>query len=274
MLAGKRIIVVMPAYNAELTLHQTYSEIPRDIVDEVILVDDSSADNTAALARKLGIKEVIVHDKNIGYGGNQKTCYRRALELGADIIVMLHPDYQYSPKLVPAIAAMIASEHYDLVLASRITCEGALKGGMPLYKYLSNRILTFLQNIALGLKLSEFHTGYRAYSRRLIENIPFETNSDDFLFDNQLIVQSRALGYRIGEISCPAKYFPEASSISFWPSVRYGLGVLKSSLEFIFAKAGFVSPAYLSGATFGRGPRSEVSYQFNQPKKIRANAPR
>ncbi len=246
MILGKHVTIVMPAYNAELTLRRTVAELPRQIVDRVILVDDFSSDLTVQLARQLGIDEVIVHDKNRGYGGNQKTCYRRALELGTDIVIMLHPDYQYSPKLVTAMAAMVASEHYDLVLGSRIISEGARKGGMPLYKYISNRLLTFLQNLALGMKVSEYHTGYRAYSSRLLQTIPFEKNSEGFVFDNQLIVQSLMAGFRIGEISCPARYFAEASSISFLPSVRYGLGVLRVSAQYVLARRGWSLPDYLA----------------------------
>lgn len=246
MLLGKHVTVVLPAYNAEITLRQTYAEIPRDVVDRVILVDDCSRDNTVAVARQLGLEQVIVHEANKGYGANQKTCYRRALELGTDIVVMLHPDYQYSPKLVTAMAAMIASEHYDLVLGSRIISEGPLKGGMPLYKYVSNRILTFLENIALGLKLSEYHTGYRAYSSRLLNTIPFAVNEDGFVFDNQVIVQSHALGFRIGEISCPAKYFPEASSITLIPSLVYGFGVLWMGLQYVLSGMGLIRPAFLA----------------------------
>jgi glycosyltransferase involved in cell wall biosynthesis len=247
MLLGKHVTVVLPAYNAEITLRRTYAEIPHGVVDRVILVDDHSGDNTVAVAKQLGVEDVIVHESNKGYGANQKTCYRRALELGTDIVVMLHPDYQYSPKLVAAMAAMVASEHYDLVLGSRIISEGPLKGGMPLYKYLANRVLTFLQNIALGLRLSEYHTGFRAYSSRLLETIPFAANKDSFVFDNQVIVQSRAFGFRIGEISCPAKYFPEASSITLVPSAIYGCGVLWMSLQFVLARMGFIRPVFLEG---------------------------
>jgi glycosyltransferase involved in cell wall biosynthesis len=245
MLLGKHITVVLPAYNAEITLRSTYAEIPHGVVDRVILVDDHSGDNTVAVARQLGVEDVIVHESNKGYGANQKTCYRRALELGTDIVVMLHPDYQYSPKLVTAVAAMVASEHYDLVLGSRIISEGPLKGGMPFYKYLANRVLTFVQNIALGLKLSEYHTGFRAYSACLLETIPFTANKDGFIFDNQVIVQSHAFGFRIGEISCPAKYFPEASSITLIPSIIYGCGVLWISFQFVLDRVGLIRPVFL-----------------------------
>lgn len=232
MLHGKKIIVVMPAYHAEQTLEQTYNEIPHDIVDDVILVDDCSRDNTVEKAKAAGINHVIVHERNLGYGGNQKTCYNEALNLGADIVVMLHPDYQYSPKLVTAMASMIASGEFDVVLASRILGMGALKGGMPFYKYVANRLLTFVENLLLGCKLSEFHTGYRAFSREVLTGLPLDRNSDDFVFDNQMLAQAVFFGYRIGEISCPTKYFPEASSINFWRSMVYGVGVLFTAIKF------------------------------------------
>ncbi|KAB0664490.1 glycosyltransferase family 2 protein [Oryzomonas japonica] len=231
MLNGNRIAVVLPAYNATKTLERTYREIPLDIVDEVILVDDASRDETPEVARRLGIR-TIVHERNTGYGGNQKTCYRTALERGADIVVMLHPDYQYTPRLIPAMASMIAYGEFDVVLASRILGTGALKGGMPLYKYVSNRFLTLVENILLGQKLSEYHTGYRAFSRSVLENLPLENNSDDFVFDNQMLAQVVRFGYRIGEVSCPTKYFTDASSINFRRSVVYGCGVLKTALLF------------------------------------------
>lgn len=238
MLHGKQIVVVMPAYHAEKTLDQTYREIPFDIVDEVVLVDDCSRDNTVKKARDLGIKHIIVHEKNMGYGGNQKTCYREALRLGADIVVMLHPDYQYTPRLITAMASMIASGEFDVVLGSRILGVGALKGGMPLYKYISNRFLTLIENILLGYKLSEYHTGYRAFSRELLERLPLHENSDDFVFDNQMLAQAIFFGYRIGEITCPTKYFPEASSINFRRSMVYGLGVLGTALKFRLQRMG------------------------------------
>jgi glycosyltransferase involved in cell wall biosynthesis len=234
MINGKRVAVVMPAYNAEKTLEMTVSELT-DLVDIRILVDDSSSDRTADLARSLGINTYI-HDNNYGYGRNQQTCYREALAAGADIVVMLHPDYQYTPLLVPAMAGMIASGVYDMVLASRILGGGALKGGMPLYKYISNRFLTAFQNLFLGVKLSEYHTGYRAFSRELLETLPLLENSDDFVFDNQMIAQAVMFGFRIGELSCPTKYFKEASSINFRRSVEYGLGVLGTTLSFIAHK--------------------------------------
>ena len=237
MFEDKKIIVVLPAYNAEKTLLQTYREIPRDIVDEILLVDDHSSDLTVATARKLGIK-TIVHQRNLGYGANQKTCYRAALEMGGEIVIMLHPDYQYSPKLIPAMASLIASGYYDVALGSRILGVGALEGGMPLYKYVSNRGLTFIQNILLQYKLSEYHTGYRAYARKVLESIPFERNSDSFLFDNQLLAQAIYFRFRIGEISCPTRYFPEASMIDWKKSVVYGLGVLRTSLQFALNRGG------------------------------------
>jgi glycosyltransferase involved in cell wall biosynthesis len=233
----KKIVVVMPAYNAARTLRQTYEELPFDIVDEVLLVDDSSSDETVALARELNVT-VFQHKKNLGYGRNQKTCYREALKRQADIVVMLHPDYQYSPKLVTSLAAMIASGHYDVALASRILGVGALKGGMPRYKYISNRFLTAAQNLLLGYKLSEYHTGFRAFSREVLQSLPLQENSDDFLFDNEMLAQAVFFNYSIGELSCPTKYFPEASSISFKRSVKYGLGVLWTSLRFRMQKMG------------------------------------
>lgn len=235
MILGKKVVVVMPAYNAEKTLEQTTREVPREIVDDIILVDDASRDETVAVAKKLGLF-VTKHDKNLGYGGNQKSCYRLALERGADIIIMLHPDYQYSPKLIPAMASMIASGHYDLILASRILGSGALRGGMPLYKYISNRFLTFVENILISQKLSEYHSGYRAYTRKVLETLPLQKNSDDFIFDNQVLVQAHYFGFQIGEISCPTKYFPEASSINFKRSVVYGLHVLKTACQYRLQK--------------------------------------
>ena len=237
MLHQKKIIVIMPAYNASKTLEMTYSEIPKDIVDDVILVDDASRDDTAVKARELGI-HTIIHPENRGYGGNQKTCYREALSKGADVVVMLHPDYQYSPRLITAMASMVVSGHYDLVLGSRILGGDARKGGMPLYKYVSNRFLTFVENLALGVKLSEYHTGFRAFSRAVLETLPLAANSDDFVFDNEMLAQAVYFGFRIGEISCPTKYFDDASSISFGRSVKYGLGVLATSLKFLLMKSG------------------------------------
>jgi len=231
MLLGKRVVVVLPAYNAERTLEQTVRQIPEGIVDDILLVDDHSSDETVRVARELGVR-TFVHPRNRGYGANQKTCYREALRIGADIVVMLHPDYQYEPRLLPAMASMIASDVYDVVLGSRILGRTAREGGMPLYKYVSNRALTAFQNLLLGSKLSEFHTGYRAFSRKVLETLPLLANSDDFVFDNQMLAQAVAFDARIGEISCPTKYFPEASSINFSRSVKYGFGVLATSLEY------------------------------------------
>ncbi len=240
MLNGKKILVVLPAYNAEKTLEQTYREIPLDIVDEVLMVDDYSADRTVHIARRLGIK-TFLHDRNYGYGRNQKTCYQEALRHKADIIVMVHPDYQYTPKLITAMASMIAFEVYDVVLGSRIIGGGALKGGMPAYKYMANRFLTAVENLLLGSKLSEFHTGYRAFSRRVLERIPFQKNSDDFVFDNEMLSQIIYRGHRIGEVSCPTKYFKEASSIGLKDSIVYGLGVLSTCIKFRTQKLGMAS---------------------------------
>ncbi|HET9100055.1 MAG TPA: glycosyltransferase family 2 protein [Acidobacteriaceae bacterium] len=238
MINGKQIAVVMPAYNAEKTLENTVRELP-DIVDIKILVDDSSNDNTALLSEKLGL-QTFIHDANYGYGRNQQTCYREALAAGADIVVMVHPDYQYSPLLVGAMASMICSGVYDMVLASRILGGGALKGGMPIYKYIANRLLTAFQNVFLGAKLSEYHTGFRAFSRELLQTLPLLENSDDFVFDNQMIAQSVMFNFRIGEISCPTRYFEEASSINFKRSVQYGIGVLKTTASFVAHRSGLM----------------------------------
>src|SRR5580693_6431313 len=236
MIDGKRIAVVMPAYNAERTLEKTVRGLSAT-VDIRILVDDSSKDNTAALSEKLGVR-TFIHDKNYGYGRNQQTCYREALNAGADIVVMVHPDYQYTPSLVSAMASMVASGVYDMVLGSRILGGGALKGGMPFYKYIANRLLTAFQNLFLGVKLSEYHTGFHAFSRTLLETLPLLENSDDFVFDNQMIAQAVMFGFRIGEISCPTRYFKEASSIGFWRSLKYGLGVLATTASFVGHKFG------------------------------------
>lgn len=237
MLNGKKVVVVMPAYNAAKTLRRTYDEIPHDVVDELVLVDDASEDLTVALARELGI-HCLVHSRNTGYGANQKTCYRKALELGADVVVMLHPDYQYTPKLITAMAAMITSGVYHAVMGSRILGRGALAGGMPLYKYVANRVLTLIQNLCLAQKLTEYHTGYRAFSREVLLAIPLEENSDDFVFDNEVIVQLVYFGYEVAEITCPAKYFEEASSINWWRSIGYGAGVLLTTVRYVAARAG------------------------------------
>lgn len=223
--------MVLPAYNAAKTLERTIGEVPPGIVDQYLLVDDASRDDTVEVAKRLEIP-YIVHPKNRGYGGNQKTCYTEALRMGADIVVMLHPDYQYSPRLIGAMAWLVASEEFDVVLASRILGRGALKGGMPLYKYIANRLLTFVENVLLGIKLSEYHTGYRAFSRKVLETLPLEENSDDFVFDNQMLAQAVAFRFRLGEISCPTKYFPEASSINFSRSVKYGFGVLGTAIAY------------------------------------------
>lgn len=231
MINGKKIVVVLPAYNAALTLEKTYSEIPFDIVDDVVLVDDHSKDNTSELGRKLGIKHIVRHENNRGYGGNQKSCYKKALEIGADIVIMLHPDYQYTPKLIPSISYIIAQDLYPVVLCSRILGKGALKGGMPMYKYIANRGLTFFQNVMIGQKLSEYHSGYRAFSADVLRNIDLEANDDDFVFDNEMLSQIFMKGYEIGEITCPTKYFEEASSINFKRSMQYGFGVLRVSWQ-------------------------------------------
>jgi len=238
MINQKKIIVVLPAYNAGKTLSDTYNEIPFDIVDEVILVDDNSNDNTKEIAKQLGIKHIISHEKNLGYGGNQKSCYNKALEIGGDIIIMLHPDYQYTPKLIHSMSYLIANEVYPVVIGSRILGKGALKGGMPLYKYVANRFLTLFQNILMNQKLSEYHTGYRAYSRAVLEQIDFNKNSNDFIFDNQFIAQIFHKGFEIAEITCPTKYFEDASSINFSRSLKYGLGVIKISIQYFLSKIG------------------------------------
>jgi glycosyltransferase involved in cell wall biosynthesis len=234
---GKRIMVVLPAYNAGRTLERTISEIPPGIVDDLLLVDDASGDDTVEVAKRLGIA-FVVHPENRGYGGNQKTCYTEALQRGADIIIMLHPDYQYSPKLIGAMAWLAASDEFDVILGSRILGNGAIAGGMPRYKYFFNRLLTAFENILLGIKLSEYHTGYRTFTRRVIETLPLAECSDDFVFDNQMIAQAAQFGFRIGEISCPTRYFPEASSINFSRSVVYGLGVLKTSVRYRLHRSG------------------------------------
>jgi len=236
MIYDKKIVIVLPAYNAARTLEQTFREIPFEIVDDVILVDDFSSDHTLEIAYKIGIKNIVPHKENLGYGGNQKSCYTMALELNADIIVMLHPDYQYTPKLIHSMCYLIANEVYPVVLGSRILGRGALKGGMPMYKYISNRFLTLFQNILMHQKLSEYHTGYRAFSSKIFEDIDFNNNSDDFVFDNQLLAQICFKGHEIAEITCPTKYFEEASSINLKRSCIYGIGVVKTSLQYFLAK--------------------------------------
>jgi glycosyltransferase involved in cell wall biosynthesis len=238
MYNGKKIIVVLPAYNAALTLEKTYREIPFDIVDEVILVDDHSKDDTSAVGKRLGIRHIIYHEKNKGYGGNQKTCYKKALELGADIIVMLHPDYQYTPQLIPAMVSMIGNGLYPVVFGSRILGKSALTGGMPVYKYFANRFLTFVQNILMNQKLTEYHTGYRAYSGEVLRKVNFDRNSDDFIFDNEMIALIFYNGFEIAEVTCPTKYFKEASSINFRRSLKYGFGVLRVSLLYFLTRTG------------------------------------
>ncbi len=238
MINNKKIVVVLPAYNAEKTLEQTYNEIPFEIVDEVILTDDLSSDDTVKEAERIGIKHIIKHDKNKGYGANQKSCYNKALDIGADIVVMLHPDYQYTPKLIHSLCYLIANDVYPVAIGSRILGKGALKGGMPWYKYIANRFLTLFQNIMMSQKLSEYHTGYRAFSKEVLENINYNINSDDFIFDNQMLAQIFYKGYEIAEVTCPTKYFEEASSINLKRSIKYGIGVLGVSLSYFFTKVG------------------------------------
>jgi glycosyltransferase involved in cell wall biosynthesis len=240
MVNGKKVIVVLPAYNAGNTLEQTFREIPSNIVDDVILVDDRSKDNTVDVARRLGIKNIVEHQQNRGYGGNQKSCYDKALELGADIVIMLHPDYQYTPRLIEPMAYIIGNGVYHVVLGSRILGNGALRGGMPLYKYIANRLLTLFQNTLVSQKLSEYHTGYRAFSREVLEKVNYEINSDDFVFDNQMLSQIIYFNYEIAEVTCPTKYFEEASSINLKRSIIYGMGVLQVSLKHRLCKWGFM----------------------------------
>jgi len=253
MIHEKRVIVVMPAYNAERTLERTVVEIPKDIVDEVVLVDDASRDNTVQVGQELGLP-TLIHRENLGYGGNQKTCYVEALARDADIVVMVHPDYQYDPRLVPSLASLIALGVYDVVLGSRIIGKGALAGGMPRYKYISNRFLTAVENVLLGEKLSEYHTGYRAFSRAVLETLPLEANSNDFVFDNQMLAQIVYFGFRIGEVSCPTRYMPDSSSINFMRSCKYGMGVLGTGLRFRLAKMGLARPRIFAA----NGPRLHV----------------
>ncbi len=241
MYKGKKVIVVLPAYNAALTLQQTYNEIPHEIVDEVILCDDASKDNTIEVAKRIGIAHILRHESNKGYGGNQKSLYNKAMDLGGDIIIMLHPDYQYTPKLIPSMVNIIGEGLYPVVLGSRILGKGALAGGMPMYKYIANRLLTMTQNFLVRYKLSEYHTGYRSFSRQVLETIPFNENSDDFVFDNEMLSQIIYAGFNIGEVTCPTKYFKEASSINLSRSIKYGLGVLRVSFGHFFQKCGLVN---------------------------------
>jgi glycosyltransferase involved in cell wall biosynthesis len=249
MLLNKKIVVVLPAYNAAKTLEKTYAEIPLDIVDEVVLVDDASKDSTVDVAAKIGLKHIISHEKNKGYGGNQKSCYDKALSLGGDIVIMLHPDYQYTPKLITSMANIIANDLYPVVLASRILGKGALKGGMPYYKYLFNRFLTLSQNFLMNQKLSEYHTGYRAFSAEVLKKINYHANSDDFVFDNQMLAQIFFNGFEVAEVTCPTKYFDEASSINFRRSTIYGLGVLRTSVQYRLQKWGLGKWKYLKGVS-------------------------
>lgn len=264
MIFGKKIIVVMPAYNAEATLRQAYEEIPLEYVDDVILVDDGSSDRTAEIARSLGCR-TLVHRRNLGYGGNQKTCYAEALAQGADVVVMLHPDCQYTPKLLVAMSSLIAVGQYDVVLGSRILCQSSIKGGMPVYKYVANRVLTLFENIMLRQKLSEYHTGYRAFSRSVLERLPLHENSDDFVFDNQMLAQIAYFGFSIGEVSCPTKYFAEASSINLRRSIVYGLGVVRTSIAYRLQKMGLVHSRIFSSD----GAKLEASSTSSASRAIR-----
>ena len=263
MILSNKLCVVLPAYNAALTLQRTFAEIPTEVVDDIILVDDASTDETLRLAERLGIA-TVAHDRNKGYGANQKTCYRTALERGADIVIMLHPDYQYTPKLILPMASLLASGFFDVVLGSRILGIGALAGGMPLYKYIANRMLTFTQNVLLNYKLSEYHTGFRGFTRAVLENIPLNINSDDFVFDNQMLSQIIYRGYRVGEISCPTRYFSGASSISLRRSITYGVGVLRTAAEFRLACWGWDRGSVFSGLQ-RREPRKVLAPQV-QPQ--------
>lgn len=261
MINNKKVVVIMPAYNAEKTLEKTYNEIYKNFVDEIILVDDFSSDDTKEVAKRLNIT-TIVHEKNTGYGGNQKTCYRAALKANADIVIMLHPDYQYTPKLIPAMASMMAFEEYDAVIGSRMLGNSALKGGMPFYKFISNRFLTEFQNFVIGEKLSEYHTGFRGFTKKILESLPLEDCSDDFIFDNQMLALILYNGYKIGEISCPTKYFPEASSINFVRSCKYGFEVLGESVKYRLAKLGLPVKPY-----GGKGQPLDTSLELNYYNK-------
>ena len=256
MIQGRKVVVVMPAYNAEKTLRQTVAEIDREVVDEIVLVDDCSKDATVRVAKELGL-QVKVHDHNRGYGGNQKSCYKLALDLGADIVVMVHPDYQYTPTLIPAMATILSSGQFDIALGSRILGGGSLRGGMPLYKYIANRYLTSAQNLMIGAKLSEYHTGYRSFTRRVLTSLPLENNSDDFVFDNQMLLQAVYAGFSIAEITCPTKYFEDASSINFKRSMKYGLGCLWGSAEFVLSKWGLKKSPIFEGLNYHACPMNE-----------------
>jgi glycosyltransferase involved in cell wall biosynthesis len=245
MINGRKVVVVMPAYNAARTLKKTFNDIPHAIVDEIILTDDGSSDETVAISRELGIN-TFIHEKNLGYGANQKTCYSETLKAGGDIIIMLHPDYQYNPRLITAMSSLISEGIYDVVIGSRILGTGALRGGMPVYKYIGNRALTFIENIMIGQKLSEYHSGYRAFSREVLTTLPLLENSDDFLFDNQMLLQALYFGFSVGEISCPTLYNEESSSINFNRSIKYGIGCLLTGLQYILAKAGFMTTPIFS----------------------------
>ena len=262
MIGGKKIVVVMPAYNAEKTLEQTYNEIPKDIIDEIILIDDKSNDKTPEVAKELNIT-TIVHEKNKGYGGNQKSCYKAALNAGADIVIMLHPDYQYTPTLIPGIASILAFSSYDVVIASRMLSD-ALKGGMPLYKYISNKFLTMFENFFLNLNLSEYHTGYRGFTRAVLEKLPLESCDNDFVFDNEVLALAHYYGYEIGEVSCPTKYFPEASSINFLRSCKYGLGVLQVSIKYFLAHLGIYKSKIFKQNAKKLDLNSELIYYHKQ----------
>lgn len=261
MINGKKIVVIMPAYNAEKTLEMTFNEIYHDFVDEVILVDDNSLDNTKELSKKLNIT-TILHDVNLGYGANQKSCYRAALRANADIVIMLHPDYQYTPKLIPAIACMMAFDEYDAVIASRMLTNSAKKGGMPTYKYIANKFLTAFQNFFLGEKLSEYHTGFRGFTKEVLTALPLDSCDNDFIFDNEMLALIYYYGFNIGEISCPTKYFPEASSINFKRSCKYGLGVLKVSMQYALAKAGFFKSKIFKHNAKRLNPEDNLNYYF------------
>lgn len=253
MLLGQKLVVILPAYNASKTLERTLREIPSSIVDEIVLVDDCSTDGTAELARSLGVRHVIEHDRNRGYGANQKTCYDKALELSADLVIMLHPDYQYSPRLIESMAFLAGHGLYQSVLASRILGNGALKGGMPVYKYFFNRILTFTQNLLMGQKLSEYHSGYRLFTAEILQTIPYHQNSDDFVFDNEMLAQILFHGFRLGEISCPTRYFEDASSINFWRSIQYGWGVLRVSIQYRMHRMGIIHSSLFKKNTPNNG---------------------